>query len=252
VRRLLLAAGVIGLLIMSAPALARAPNPRDVTATRRLVAAETRLDRALLAHRAAITKAGKGYAAMLRTHCPGALPESVAVHGTPRQRSVVKDLIKEAALDLDAADTHSVTGAERRFVHVVNRVHFTQPSLIIAAASIAEGSEPVTLRGNLCADVKAAAHNDFAADPPGTTHAVHLARQTSAGQEPYVPGATTPYLITPADRAAAKTARALNRRVNGFIDNLILSETPPVLEALLGSPAPAGTSLDRRIAAVDE
>jgi hypothetical protein len=250
-RRLLLGTGVIGSLIMCAPAVAKAPNPRDVTAARRLVAAETRFDRAFLAHRAVITRAGRSYAAMVRTRCAGALPETVAAHGTPRQRSVVKDLIKEAAVGLYAADTRSVRGAERRFVHAVNRVHFTQLSLIIAAASIAEGSEPVTLGTSLCADVETAANNGFAADPRGTTHAVRLARQMSAGQAPYVPAAITPYLITPADRAAAKTVRALNQRVNTFTDNLILSETPPVLEALLGSHAPAGIPLDERIAALD-
>jgi hypothetical protein len=243
-RRLLLGAAAIGSLVMSAPAVAKAPNPRDVTAARRLIAAETRFDRAFLAHRAAIAKAGKGYATMVKTRCPGALPESVAVHGTPRQRSVVKDLVKEAALGLFAADTRSVIGAERRFVHAVNRVHFTRPSLIIAAASIAQGSKPVMPGTDLCADVKSAAAAGFTADPPGTARAVRVARQVSAGQAPYVPAGIKPYLITPGDRAAAQTARALNTRVNNFTVNLILAETPSVLDALLGTKGLGGSGLD--------
>jgi hypothetical protein len=250
-RRLLLGAGVIGALVMSAPASAHVPNPQDVTAARRPIAAETRFDRAILAHRAAITWAGKGYAAMVRTRCPGALPETVAAHGTSTQRRVAKDLLTEAALGLYAADTRSVTGAERRFVHALNRVHFTQLSLIIAAASVAEGSEPVTLGTNLCADVKAAAKGGFATDPPGTARATRLSRQMSAGQAPNVPGAIKPDLITSADRVAARTARTLNQRVNTFTDNLTLSETPPVLEALLGTKA-TGIPLALRRASVDK
>jgi hypothetical protein len=237
-RWLMLGAGLIGALIASSPAAAKPPNPQDVTASRRLIAAETRFDRAFLAHRAAITEAGKGYATMIKTRCPGALPESVAVQGTRRQRGVVKDLVTEAALGLFAAETRSVTGAERRFVRAVNRIHFTQLSLIIAAASIAEGSKPVVLGTDLCADVKSAAAGGFATDPPGTAGAVRLARQMSAGQEPYVPRRITPYLITSADRAAAKTARALNGRSYHFTDNLVLNETVPVLAALLGTKAP--------------
>jgi hypothetical protein len=182
---------------------------------------------------------------MVKARCAGALPEQVTLHGTRRQRRVVKDLFEEAALGLYAADTRSIRGAERRFLRALNHVNFTQLSLTIAVGSIAEGSAPVTRMVDLCADVKSAAASDFAADPPGTARAVRLGREMSAGQAPYVPRRITPYLITPADRTAAKTARTLNTRSDNFTDDLILNETPPVLDALLGSNALAGIPLDR-------
>src|ERR1700727_2045920 len=129
---LMLGAGGVGALIVSSSAAARAPNARDVTAARRLIAAETRFDRAFLAHRAAITSAGKRYAAMIKSRCAGSLPESVLVSGTPRQTGVFKDLVREAGFDLYLADTQSVASAERRFANALNRVHFTRLSLIIA------------------------------------------------------------------------------------------------------------------------
>src|ERR1700753_4248311 len=95
-RWLVLGVGVIAALIVSSPAAAMAPNARDVTAARRLIAAETHFDRAFLAHRADITRAGKRYAAMIKSRCAGSLPASVLVSGTPRQKSVFKDLIREA------------------------------------------------------------------------------------------------------------------------------------------------------------
>src|ERR1700753_626107 len=92
-----LGAGVVAALMVSAPAAATAPNARDVTAARRLIAAETHFDRAFLAHRAAITRAGKRYAAMIKSRCAGSLPESVRASGTPRQMGVIQDLVREAA-----------------------------------------------------------------------------------------------------------------------------------------------------------
>jgi hypothetical protein len=247
VRGLLLGVGVIGALVMSAPASAHAPDPQDVTAARRLIAAEIQFDHAILSHRAAITTAAKGYAAMVRRRCAGALPES-ALSGTTQQDRVVKDLVQEAALDLFIAETRSITAAERRFDRALKRVHFTGLSLIIAVGTIAVGSEPVTAMTHLCADVKSAVAAGFAAAPPGTARAGRLGRQLSAGQEPYVPRRITPYLVTPADRAAAKTARALNGRADSFTDGLALNESAPVLAALLGtqpSTRPAEPGLDR-------
>src|ERR1700739_3186683 len=105
--RTLWGAAVIGPLVLPASAAAGVPAARDVTATRRFVAAESSFDRAELAHRVAITAAAQRYVQVTKAHCGGDLAAVANASFTPREHKVIKALIEEAGFDLYAVATLS-------------------------------------------------------------------------------------------------------------------------------------------------
>jgi hypothetical protein len=231
-RWLLLGAGLIGALVVSAPAAAMAPKARDVTATRRFIAAETRFDRAELARGGAITKATNAYLRRVKAGCAGDMPVTLSTGGPPPQRKVYLDLVKEASFDLYAASTRPVQHAELGLLHALRRVHFTQPRLAGVVSEIVLGNEPAT-PNNLCADVKAAQAAHFAAEPAGTARLLRrVAPQLSGGTSTQLPGGLRPYLITSADQAAYKTLQALDKRYAAFTNTFVLTETVRLVSIL--------------------
>lgn len=231
-RWLLLGAGVSGALIVGGPAAAMAPNARDVTATRRFIAAETRFDRAELARRRVIAKATNAYLARVKAGCAGDMPITLFDGGPQPQRKVYRDLVKEASFDFYAAAARPIRNAERGLLHALRRVHFTQPRLSALVFEIILGNEPDT-PNNLCADVKAAEAGHFAAEPAGTARLLRrVAPQLSGGSSTQVPAGLRPYLITSADRAAYTTLQALDKRYTAYINTFVLTETPRLLRIL--------------------
>lgn len=228
----LLGAGVTGALIVSGPAAAMAPSPRDVTATRRFIAAETRFDRAELGRRSAIAKATDAYLIRVTRGCAGDMPITLFNGGPQPQRKVYRDLVKEASFDFYAAATRPIRNAERRLLNALRRVHFTQRRLSALVFEIVLGNEPDT-PNNLCTDVKAAQAGHFAAEPAGTARLLRrVAPQLSAGTSTQVPAGLRPYLITSADRAAYTTLQALDKRYTASINTFVLTETPRLLRIL--------------------
>lgn len=231
-RWMALGAGVIGALVASSPAAAMTTNARDVTATRRFIAAETRFDRAELVRRVAITKATNAYLRRVKAGCAGDMPITLSTGGPAPQRKVYLDLVKEASFDLYAAGTRPVQHAELGLLRALRRVHFTRPRLAGLVSAIVLGNEPDT-PNNLCADVKSAQAGHFATEPAGTARLLRrVAPQLSGGTSTQVPGGLEPYLITSADRAAYTTLQDLDKRYTAFINAFVLTETPRLVRVL--------------------
>jgi hypothetical protein len=227
------ASGSASAAAAAAAAEARAPDPRDVTATRRFVAAETRFDRAELAHRAAITDAGRHYVKVVKAGCGGALATSRTGLLTPHEKKVVKALSEEASYDLLAVSTRPILPAERELERALRHVDFTQLRLKAIVASIEVGNRPAT-PGNACADITAAQATGFATEPPPTARLIKRLSALSAGSSTYVPRGLKPYLVTPADEAAYRTLQALDKRQTDFTDGFLLHVVGALVGALAG------------------
>ncbi len=232
----LLGAAAIGTLALSGPASAKTPSARDVTATRRFIAAESNFDRTELAHRGAIDRAAGRYLTRVKTACGGALAAAVSPSATPRQKKVFKDLTEEASFDFYAVATRPIDNAERKLEHALRRVNFSRLRLDAIVASIELGNRPAT-PGNVCADVKAAQAANFATEPPPTVRLLKRISELSAGASTYVPSGLRPYLITPADRAAYETLRVLDKRQTAFTNNFTLTQVGHLFRVLVGQPA---------------
>jgi hypothetical protein len=227
---------VIAALALSGPASAKTPNARDVTATRRFVAAESRFDRTELAQRGAITSAAEHYVKVVKARCGGDLAVAASGSLTRRAQKVVKALTEEVGFDLYAVSTRSILPAEHQLERALRRVNFTQPRLDAIVASIELGNRPAAPGDDACADIKAARTADFAAEPAGTVRLLKRVSDLSAGASTYVPRGLKPYLITPADRAAFKTLRVLDKRQTTFTDNFTLNQVGRLFSVLVGQP----------------
>ena len=223
----LLGAGVIGALIVSGPAAAMAPNARDVTATRRFIAAETRFDRAELARRRAIAKATNAYLTRVKAGCAGDMPITLFNGGPQPQRKVYRDLVKEASFDFYAAATRPIRNAERGLLHALRRVHFTQPRLSALVFEIVLGNEPDT-PNNLCADVKAAAGGAFRGRAGGNG-ALAQARRAPAVRWHLDPGPGRPQALPDHVRRSGRVhdAAGPGQALHGLHQHLRLDRDPP-------------------------
>src|SRR6201995_266411 len=232
-RRTLWGAALIGTLVLTASAAADVPAARDVSATRRFVAAESSFDRAELAHRVAITAAAQRYVQATKAHCGGDLAAAANASFTPGEHKVIKALIEEAGFDLYAVATRSIVPAERALGRALSRVSFTQLRLDVIVASIELGNRPAT-PGNPCADIKAPQAADFATKHRPTARLLKRISGLNAGSSTYIPRGLKPYLVTPADRAAYKTLRTLSKRQTDLSDNFTLREAGRLFRVLVG------------------
>lgn len=239
-------AGVSALSLLGGSAMAATttPKPPDVAAARAVIHAITRYDQTAVRREGAMTAAAEAEVAQVQAGCAGGIPASVA-NGTSQQQAVAFDLVFEGVVDLSLDVLHPVHHAGLSLAHAFNHVHFTKTSFTRGIHAIAKLQHALlTLpSSDLCTDVKAAAANGFAADPPGTTASL---KRFSGVLVSSPKGITSvlrnirAYLVTKADRAALKRLQKVDSRYQSFSEKLGSKYGGKLGSVLTAAPPPAG------------
>jgi hypothetical protein len=231
-------AAIVALVVLASPAVAGADS-LDATSTAKFLAAESRVERRVIAAHEQLEISADALVARVESGCPSAVPASLE-NGSQAQQRTWMALVAEAGNDLAVAELHPIRSAVRRELARIAPLRWTSAPLNrLLAAYVSGGRRALSLHPpDICGQAQAAARSGFAVIPPGTLAFNARFGSTQSDSSAVALARDMKPLATPQELAGIKQLGHLQSRVNRLLAGFALQAWGRLTQALTGATVP--------------
>jgi hypothetical protein len=231
-------AGMVAILMLAAPAIARADS-LDATSTGRFLAAEIRLARTVIALHDKVEASADALAEHVESACPGIVPASVR-GGSDAQQRTWTALVDGAGGELAVAEQRPILPAARRELARVASLRWTSPALNRHVAAYVRGERlALSLHPpDLCQEARAAARSGFTVIPAAIKAFNARLGSTQADSSALTLARQMRPVATPAELAAITRLGRLQRRIDRLFTGFGVHVFGQLTQALTGVSVP--------------
>jgi hypothetical protein len=233
-------AGIVGIVMLAAPALAPADS-LDATSTARFLAAEMRLGSKVIAVHEKVEASAEALVDHVESACPGAVPSSLQTGSMAQQRTWTA-LVDGAAGELAVAEQRPLLPALRREHARVAALRWTSAALNGQVAAYVSGERlALSLHPpDLCQQARSAARSGFTVIPAGIKAFNARFESTEAGASALALARQMKPLATPAELVAIKRLRHQQSRIDRLLGSFVSQVFARLTQALTGASVPGG------------